>query len=278
MFEIGPALREARERRGISLTQVEADTKIRARYIRALEDEDFGVLPGKTYTKGFLRAYADYLGMDGQLFIDEFNSRHIDPRFEEEIIYPRPRSRPRPRHRRESSLVMIALAAIVAVSAIVFLGFLPDDPPTATIAETEPAGSGPPAGGASERSGPARTGKKDRDRGGGTAAGDKRRERKQKKQSQRFVMQIATSGLCWMEARRTPGGEAFVSTRGTPLGGYTLQPGETVSVRSVKPVYLRLGAPSGVTVTVNGRPVPLPPASTGALLRVSRQGIVPVAA
>src|SRR5918911_91689 len=119
MFEIGPALREARERRRIGYAQVEADTKIRARYIRALEDEDFGVLPGATYTKGFLRAYAEYLGLDGQLFIDDFN-----PRLEDEAsIYPRPRSRPQRRHRHESNLVMIALATIVALSALVILGW-----------------------------------------------------------------------------------------------------------------------------------------------------------
>ena len=89
MFEIGPALREARERQQLSYSQVEEGTKIRSRYIRALEEEDFAVLPGPTYTKGFLRAYADYLGLDGNLFIDEFNSRHHDPRVEpEREIYP----------------------------------------------------------------------------------------------------------------------------------------------------------------------------------------------
>ena len=66
MFEIGPALREARERRGLAFGDVEADTAIRTRYIRALEEEQFHVLPGATYTKGFLRAYAEYLGLDGQ--------------------------------------------------------------------------------------------------------------------------------------------------------------------------------------------------------------------
>ena len=80
MFEIGSSLREARERRGLSYGQVEAETAIRTRYIRALEDEDFHILPGPTYTKGFLRAYAEYLGLDGQPFVDEFNSRHHDPR------------------------------------------------------------------------------------------------------------------------------------------------------------------------------------------------------
>ena len=122
MFEIGPALREARERQRLSYSQVEEDTKIRSRYIRALEDEDFGVLPGPTYSKGFLRAYADYLGLDGQLFVDEFATRHHDPRAEgEREVYPRVRAKQQHRHRRESSIVLIALAAIVLISALVFL-------------------------------------------------------------------------------------------------------------------------------------------------------------
>ena len=122
MFEIGSALREARERRGLSYSQVEEGTKIRARYIRALEDEDFGVLPGATYSKGFLRAYADYLGLDGHLFIDEFNSRYHDPRSDDDRpIYPPSRRTPS-RHRRETSIVLIALAAIVAIASLVFLG------------------------------------------------------------------------------------------------------------------------------------------------------------
>ena len=123
MFEIGPSLREARERRGLAYSQVEADTAIRSRYIRALEEEEFDILPGPTYTKGFLRSYAEYLGLDGELFVDEFNSRHHDPRREfDQPIASRPRSRPHQhRRRRESHLVMIVLAAIVAVTSVIFL-------------------------------------------------------------------------------------------------------------------------------------------------------------
>ena len=65
MFEIGSSLREARARRKLSYDQVEAETKVRAKYIRALEDEEFDVLPSGTYVKGFLRTYAEYLGLDG---------------------------------------------------------------------------------------------------------------------------------------------------------------------------------------------------------------------
>src|SRR5919201_1019795 len=144
MFEIGPALREARKRRGLGFGDVEADTAIRTRYIRALEEEQFDVLPGATYTKGFLRAYAEYLGLDGQLFIDEFNSRHHDARTSvDQPIASRPRSRPQQRRqRRESNLVMIVLAAIVAVSALVLLATTFPNSPTARYPDTKTPGTG----------------------------------------------------------------------------------------------------------------------------------------
>ena len=66
MFEIGTSLREARERQKLELSQVEGATRIRARYLQAFEDERFDILPGVAYAKGFLRTYADYLGLDAQ--------------------------------------------------------------------------------------------------------------------------------------------------------------------------------------------------------------------
>ena len=74
MFEIGNSLREARLRQGLEFVEVEQATKIRGKYLRALEDEQFDILPGQTYVKGFLRTYAEYLGLDGQLYVDEYNS------------------------------------------------------------------------------------------------------------------------------------------------------------------------------------------------------------
>ena len=67
MFEIGNSLREARVRRGIELAQAEQATKIRSKYLRSLEEERFELLPSETYVKGFLRTYADYLGLDRQM-------------------------------------------------------------------------------------------------------------------------------------------------------------------------------------------------------------------
>jgi hypothetical protein len=63
--EVGATLREARTARGAELSEVEAATKIRRRYLNAIENEAWDVLPGPAYAAGFVRAYADYLGLDG---------------------------------------------------------------------------------------------------------------------------------------------------------------------------------------------------------------------
>ena len=75
MFEIGTTLREARLRHRIDLVEAEQDTKIRSKYLSALESEDFDILPGAVYARGFLRTYSRYLGLEPQLFIDEYNAR-----------------------------------------------------------------------------------------------------------------------------------------------------------------------------------------------------------
>lgn len=120
MFEIGNSLREARMRQGLDYPQVELATKIRVKYIRALEEDQFAVLPAQTYVKGFLRTYADFLGLDGQLYVDEYNSRFIVEGLEDA---PLRRVQPRTRTRRqrgiERKVVLLALVGIVALTALV---------------------------------------------------------------------------------------------------------------------------------------------------------------
>ena len=79
------------------------------------------MLPGDTYVKGFLRTYADYLGLDGQLYLDEYNSRFATA---EELSVSQSAAAPRKRGRRrvESNLVVVALAGIVAVTVLVVVG------------------------------------------------------------------------------------------------------------------------------------------------------------
>jgi len=120
MFEIGNSLREARVRQGLDYPQVELATKIRAKYIRALEEEEFAVLPPGTYIKGFLRSYSEFLGLDGQLYVDEYNSRHVVEAFDD-----MPQRRPRVRQNRgvERKVVLLALAGIAAVTALVIVAW-----------------------------------------------------------------------------------------------------------------------------------------------------------
>lgn len=73
---IGATLREARTRLGLDVQQAEDQTKIRTRYIRALENEDWEILPGAVYVRGFLRTYGSVLGLDGDLLADEFRRHH----------------------------------------------------------------------------------------------------------------------------------------------------------------------------------------------------------
>lgn len=134
MFEIGSSLREARTRQTLDFEEMEARTKVRAKYLRFLEEERFDQLPGHTYTKGFLRVYANGLGLDGDLYVDEYNSRFVGV---EDELHPRlPSTRPplqrrSTRQSRESRTVGIALMAIVIATALVIVAWRfggPDNP------------------------------------------------------------------------------------------------------------------------------------------------------
>ena len=112
MFEIGTSLREARVRQGLEFAELEHATKIRGKYLRALEDEEFELLPAQTYVKGFLRTYAEYLGLDGQLYVDEYNSRYVAGEDDNPL---RPRGQPPAHDRRLASRLVVAVVAGIAV-------------------------------------------------------------------------------------------------------------------------------------------------------------------
>jgi cytoskeleton protein RodZ len=123
VFEIGTSLREARLRQQLDFTELEQATKIRAKYLRALEDEQFDVLPAQTYVKGFLRSYAEYLGLDGQLYVDEYNSRFV---VGEEESPGRPRRSAPPESRGvqvQSRVVLLTLAGIASITAVVIIAW-----------------------------------------------------------------------------------------------------------------------------------------------------------
>src|SRR3954451_7062760 len=83
MGSIGETLRQARIDKGVSLVDAERSTHIRRRYLDALESDDFGALPALVYTRGFIRTYAEYLGLSPQAMVDQFQparSREPAPR------------------------------------------------------------------------------------------------------------------------------------------------------------------------------------------------------
>jgi cytoskeleton protein RodZ len=99
MASIGETLREARMRQRLDIADVEERTKIRAKYLRALENEEFAMLPGATFVKTFLRTYAEALGLDPHLLVEEYRATY-EPRDEAEvqpIATPARERRPRTR-------------------------------------------------------------------------------------------------------------------------------------------------------------------------------------
>lgn len=130
-------------RQRIDIGEVEAKTKIRAKYLRAIENEEWDLLPGPVYAKSFLRTYGDYLGLDSRMLVDEFRRRYERPA-EHEI---RPvSSRPlRDRDRRPAgplvpSWLSILLVVVVVVGILAVIGIVTNKSNTNTTNQQTAAG------------------------------------------------------------------------------------------------------------------------------------------
>jgi cytoskeleton protein RodZ len=98
MAEIGQALRAARMSARIDVSEIEAETKIRAKYLRALENEEWDLLPGPTFVRSFLRTYAQALGLDAKVLVEEYRLNYEHPSESAlEPIVSTPRTAPRGR-------------------------------------------------------------------------------------------------------------------------------------------------------------------------------------
>ena len=137
MFEIGSSLREARLRKGLDFPELETGTKIRGKYLQALEDERFDLLPGDTYIKGFLRTYAEALGLDGQLYVDEYNSRYVTPD-EVQTIRARRTAQARRQRRVQGSVLVAVLLGIAVVTALVIVAWTAGGSPKQNVAGLTP--------------------------------------------------------------------------------------------------------------------------------------------
>jgi cytoskeleton protein RodZ len=230
MFEIGASLREARTRRGLSREDVQKAIRIRARYLAALEDEEWSLLPGEAYTKGFLRGYAEFLGLDGTLYVDEFNRRIA--RHEEEPFVPEALA---PIGGRSVGLLrpLVAVGAIVAV--------------VAAVAAWQLGGSSQPPSKGSEGS----LGTSTTTRSTTNPAAGHRHEHHTtppKPSGPVHAVLTASRGPVWLLVR-SGGATGAVVYQGV------LQEGRTLPLTLSPRVWFRVGAPWNLDVTVAGKPV-----------------------
>ena len=225
MFEIGSSLREARTRRGLTLPDVEHATHIRSRYLMAMEEDAFDVLPGPAYAKGFLRTYADFLGLEGQPFVDEYNSRYA-PGDEPAATMP---VRVKRRRRLANPLLFAAPAGAILIGLIAW-----------QLTRTGGADHTvlpPPAHGHTT-----------------TAAAVLPAQTVKHAPAVARLVIVATRGPCWLGVR-------IGSDTGPRVYERTLEQGQTARFVSRR-LWIRMGAPWNVDATLNGRALGLP-ATTG---------------
>ena len=226
MLEIGSSLREARIRHGVELAQVDADTHIRTRYLKALEDERFDLLPGDAYARGFLRTYADYLGLDAELFVDEYKARFAPP---EEPL-------PQLIQRRRIDLRWFpapgTVGALLAVGLVVVLAW------TLGNKSSEPAPTRERAAPTTAHPTPT------------SVARRAKREAAPAESRPAKLLLTAAHGRCWLHVN-------LGSRAGRYLYEGSLEQGQSLRFAGRR-LWIRLGAPQNLEASVNGAPARLP--------------------
>jgi cytoskeleton protein RodZ len=138
MADIGTTLRETRIRARIDISEVEARTKIRAKYLRAIENEEWDLLPGPVYVKSFLRTYGEFLGVDTRTLLDEYKRRYERPA--EQDLRPIT-ARSRERRRRRPRLGPIGAVVLVLAGVLAALFVIGGGLNSNTTASTPPVAS-----------------------------------------------------------------------------------------------------------------------------------------
>ncbi len=245
VFEIGASLREARIKRNLSPTDVHKAIRIRDRYLQALEEERWESLPGDAYVKGFLRTYADFLGLDGNLYVDEYNSRFAE--HDEPPLAPQPLPRRELGGGRSVGLLwpLLAIGAIVAIVAAVAAwqlnrGSNKASPPTTTTNQTTTSGT----------------------------TTTKKHHTPPPVALPTHATLVAARGACWVEVR-------VGSPNGKLLFENTLQQGQsqTVSLAGGS-LWLDVGDPPNLDVHLGGRIAPGLPSQAGNVL-LTQRGLKP---
>jgi transcriptional regulator with XRE-family HTH domain len=223
--DIGESLAAARQARGLSLADVEALSAIRVQQLTALEEERFEQLPGRAYTRAFIRTYARTLELDSAPLLAEFDERHPAA---PDLTVP-------PGARRGSRLPDVKKAAAGLVVAGLVMGFV-------WLGQTG-GGTGPPRPASGQHAASAAL----PSLSSPYRPPDAITRAPSRPPAVRMLVIRAVSGPCWVEVRAG-------SDAGPLLLEKTLQPGELVRFRRPR-LWVRLGAPSNVSVTRGGRAV-----------------------
>jgi len=245
MPEIGPTLREARMRARIDISEIETTTKIRAKYLRALENEEWDLLPGPTYVKTFLRTYAEALGLDAKLIVEEYKLRHERPSDADLHPIAPPRSGRRagsgaglrsgsfgPRRGRRLPRGYVVAGLIAAILGVLaYLGRDDEEPAVTPTVASEPTD-------------PRREASSGADDEGEGERGSNRRRSTSRRRSRTVRLQIIPRGPVYV---------CLVDRTGRVLvNGAELRPGERTDTFRSRRFRLTLGN-NNVTLRINGR-------------------------
>ena len=242
----------------IDMAEVEQRTKIRAKYLRAIENEEWEALPGPVYVKSFLRTYGDYLGLDSRMLVDEFKRRY-EHAGEHELspIASRPRREREQQRERERMgrsrfapppWVAIVLVLALVVAALAIVGSLT---------------------GNSNKSG-------NTNKSSGLHAGAHTGRHHHKTTTTPTTPTSATRHqFAKVTLRLTPTGPEYICVingAGKKLiAGVTYNPGQAVPTETARELYVTLGNPS-VQMKVNGKPVSVPQSATPIGYRIRSRG------
>jgi len=248
MAEIGSILRETRMRERIDINEVEAHTKIRAKYLRAIENEDWDLLPGPVFVKSFLKTYGDYLGVDSRPLIDEFKRRYESPS-DHEVRPIATRTRERERASRGGRGPRVPPAAAIVLVLVIVVGIL------YLIGHGNNKTPGTPVSGTG--------GHHHHPRGHGTNGAGHRGTTTTRTHTTTtpVVPKVATLSLTQVTA---PVWVCVENASGRRLiNGVIFSPGETIPTVRAAELLVNLGN-NNVAVTINGKPYTLPaPAAIG---------------
>lgn len=257
--EIGAILEKARKERGLSLEEVEQATKIRKRYLQGLERDDYGVLPDAVYVQGFLKTYANYLGLDGEELARELKNRrkprrerhsanaNLKSSFDEPLVSPGGLAGTSDGRISAATVITILGSVVVIALLIGALYFIGRD---SRVLEAGGGQQAPPAesggrGGASGEGGPESAG---REPAGGEQAASKEQQEAPEVPPDTLQVAVSVEGApSWLS----------VQSDGSVVFEQIAQPGFSDVFEAREEIVLSTGNAGAVSVEVNGQDVGL---------------------